>query len=191
MKTIASARDLQTVAQVIEEGDPQLARKVNGLSLTMEQLAPVYAIPARDTDEGVAYVLASEPKPQADYQVLYRSPIAQFANDVLVAWASAEVSEGAAAEVLHVDRLELRKMRMDAIARVAGPVDQDALEERRRQARSALDTFVIQQAIASNSFSDKEIDTIVAFWADLVGLDEFQSLVDDWRALCAPAEIDG
>lgn len=65
-------------------------------------------------------------KPERDYQLKHRrklpkvngKPRRSIISDysILVAWASADLSEGQAATLLGVDRLEARKMFVDAQA---------------------------------------------------------------------------
>jgi hypothetical protein len=184
MKPIATARDLETVAQVLEAGDPQLARRVRGLQETMRQLDLVYAIPEVDTDDGTAYVLSHEPKPQAAFEVLYRSPIRQLANDAMVAWTSGEISEGRACELLQISREQLRAERMQALARVTGPIDEDELATQRLMARDALDTRLEELASKSDLH---ELGSFRAFWQEALADPTLLAAFENWRALCLPA----
>jgi len=56
--------------------------------------------------------------------------LAKRAPDVLLAWQAGELSEGQAARLLGVDRLELRRLRDEAFARTAAVWAAEARERR-------------------------------------------------------------
>lgn len=155
----------------------------------LHSMSPVFANPVRDTADGIAYTLNEEPKPQSDYLVLYESPVGQLTSDVLVAWGNAEISEGRACELLGVDRLQVRKLRMDALGRVTGPIDDEALMKRRIAALEALSAHV--DAFATDcdmpELTLPEVEAVRELWAGLTADQKFIALFEEWRALCTPA----
>lgn len=190
-RPIANANDLKQAAEVLAEADPQLARRLSRLSEAIEQQQLVYATPARETPDGTAYTLSSDPTPQGDYEILYRSPVRQLLSDALVAWTSGEISEGRACELLAVDRQALRAARMQALSRVVGPINEEEVLQRRTGALEALNTYVDQDLEASDDpeYSAEDIALLRDFWAHLCGEYEFLALFEAWRALCQPAQI--
>lgn len=149
-------------------------------------LAPVYAVPAVDVEEETAFFLREQPQMQADCQTLYRNVLSQLAADTLIAWASAEISEGRAAEILGIDRVTLRTMRMDAIGRVHGPIDQEEVNERCRRAAAAVTDYVLFRLVSEGRTTQGERNLIADFWASIADDDAFTALLDEWLQLRTP-----
>lgn len=108
------------------------------------------------------------------------------AADILVAWSSAELSEGQASKLLQIDRITLREMRLHAIARsLVEPDDAPAIiASMRARAIERLDTWV--EEYATDRCSVSEGQTIRTFWKRARANEDFLQRLDDWRSLCPP-----
>lgn len=155
--------------------------------MTPSPTKPVYAIPAGDVGDEAVFFLRDAPVQESDYQTLYNSPVAQLANDVLIAWASGEISEGRAAEILRVDRERLRSMRMDALGRVTGDVNEEAREARAEEALDQLNVVVATVAEETHNLPT-EIALLKFFWQKLLNRPDFLVAFEQWRALCPVAQ---
>lgn len=191
------AEDLKAAADFLEDNGPRQARANERVVETLRRLArsaelhePVYAHPARDTADGIAYTLDAEPKPQSDYQVLYRSLLSQLAADTLVAWTSGEISEGQASHLLGIDRLTLRQLRIDALNRVTGEMNTEQVAARRITALAELDTAVegVLDGIQP-PLDDEEAFAARTLWAAATRDGDVVQAFEEWRALSLPHEL--
>lgn len=149
---------------------------------------PVYCVAAADTESGVAYAHHNEPVPQAEFFVLWRSPRGQFAADVIASWAAGEISEGRAAELLGLDRIELRKRRADTMARVTGPLNEQAIQQRRGHLAVLMERIVderLEQTIRDEARREQIKLSMAGLLADPVYIDALQ----DWLLLTPIANV--
>lgn len=109
---------------------------------------------------------------------------AMNAFDVLLAWASGEISEGRACEILNVSRTSLRAMRIQAVSRVTGDMDDADIATKRAKTMDRLDAWVEEYATDRCSVSDGA--TVRTFWKRARASEDFLQRLDDWRGLCPP-----
>lgn len=195
------AADLEAAALLIDGTTTHLAvfecqRIAAALRHIRSALAhqePVYASPAAETPNGTAYVLSEgeAAKPQGEYQTLYRSPVSQLQNDVLIAWCSGLISEGRACHALNVDRTQLRRMRLASIDRVSGPPLNP--EQSLARIRNALDQLNarFEEIITSEdepTYGEDELFALRNFWAGALADPEFLQAFEEWRYLLPQAK---
>lgn len=196
------AHDLEQAALLIDgttESVPvvecqRLAGVLRRIIAALAQPQEVYASPAAETPDGVAYALSKGKPlhPNGESRTLYDSPVSQLQNDILIAWSGGEISEGRACQALGMERVRMRRLRMDAINRVWGQPELDPEGEKER-ARAALDTLnaKVEEMITEEdepTYGDDEQFAIRNWWAGATGNEEFLQAFEAWRGMCLPAK---